>query len=223
MIKTCPFWWKRTKYIVMKEERNMANQKDKSGSSIYNLEEQFSSLELIWKSALQELDNWEEQANYHDQVLLNAVQTYVERVNQSSENMKAITDQFNRELREWEGTAREELLMTTTTIKQLFPKKSYQDINLVFDEIHNKLTNIALTPINALASSNATEKFVQATEQMIELRKKSREQYIENVKQVATIFYGNQKLFLDMIENQFKTALFPLQRYMEKTGEFTKA
>ncbi|WP_318509662.1 hypothetical protein [Bacillus sp. T3] len=183
---------------------------------------QFSSMELLWKSAFQELDSWSELADHYDQVLLNAAKKYVERVNQGTENMKAITEQFNRELQEWEGTAREELLMTTTTIKQLFPKKSYHDINLVFDEIHNKLTNIALTPINALTSTNAVGKYIQATEQMVELRKKGREQYIEKMKQIASILYGNQKLFFDMLEKQFKTAMFPLQKYMEKSGNLRK-
>lgn len=185
-------------------------------------EGQFSSFELLWKSTIQELDSWSELADHYDQVLLKAAKRYVERINQSTENMKAVTEQFNRELQEWEGTAREELLMKTTTIKQLFPKKSYHDINLVFDEIHNKLTNIALTPINTLASTNAIEKYIQATEQMVELRKKGREQYIGKVKQLASIFYGNQKLFFDMLEKQFKTAMFPLQKYMEKSEQFTK-
>lgn len=183
---------------------------------------QFSSFELLWKSAIQELDSWSELADHYDQVLLKAAKRYVERINQSTENMKAVTEQFNRELQEWEGTAREELLMKTTTIKQLFPKKSYHDINLVFDEIHNKLTNMALMPINTLASTNAIRKYIQTTEQMVELRKKGREQYIGKVKQLASIFYGNQKLFFDMLEKQFKTAMFPLQKYMEKSEQFTK-
>ncbi|WP_147533624.1 hypothetical protein [Bacillus marasmi] len=188
-----------------------------------NLDERFdqngsqSSLELVWKNALQQLESWAEQSEYYDQVLLKAVQKYVERVDQNRENLKAITDQFNKELCEWEGTARDELLMTTTIMKQLFPKNSYHDINQVIDDIHSKTAKIIMTPVNALTSEQSISKYVQAIEGFIALRRQTRQQYIENIVRSASVLYGNQKLFVDLFQNQIKAVFFPLQRYMESS------
>lgn len=194
----------------MPNQTNLNKQLDK---------DQYTSLELVWKNALQQLESWAEQSDYYDQVLLTAVQKYVERINQNRENIKAITDQFNKELCEWEGTAREELLMTTTIIKQLFPKKSYHDINQVIDDIHSKTAKILMTPFNALASEQSIGKYVQAVEKYVALRGQARQQYIENVMQTASVFYGNQKMFIDLFQNQFKAIFFPLQRYMENSAK----
>lgn len=176
-----------------------------------------SSLELVWKNSLQQLESWAEQSDYYDQVLIKAVQKYVERINQNRENLKAITDQFNKELCEWEGTAREELLMTTTIIKQLFPKNSYHDINQVIDDIHSKTAKIIMTPVNAFTNEQSIEKYVQAVEGYVAMRRQTRQQYIENIVRSASVIYGNQKLFVDMVQNQFKAVFFPLQRYMESS------
>jgi hypothetical protein len=206
--------WKMVNQTVKEEKSMNVTSFEQSG--------QASSLELIWRNAIQELDTWAEQAEYYDQVLLNAVRKYMQRVNQNRENIKVITDQFNSELREWEETARGELLMTTTMIKQLYPKKSYQDINHVMDDIHNKLGNILMTPVNAFSSAQSCERYTGAIEQLIVLRKNSRQQFVENVKQAANVMYGSQKMIVDLFQNQFKTVFFPLHRYLEKSSELTK-
>jgi hypothetical protein len=176
-----------------------------------------SSLELLWVHVHQELDSWAEQFEYYDQVFLNAVKKYVERVKQDRENMKAITDQFHKEFQEWETAAREDLLMRTTTIQQIFPKKSYHEINQVIDDIQNKMAAIFLTPINAMTNNKALDQYVKAIEQSIFVRKQTRQRLIENVKQSANIIYGIQKQLINILEGQLKAAFFPLQKYMENS------
>ncbi|NMD69669.1 hypothetical protein HHO41_05165 [Bacillus sp. DNRA2] len=183
---------------------------------------QQTSLELVWKNALEQLESWAEQSDYYDQVLLTAVRKYVERVNLNRESLKTITDQFNKELCEWEGTAREELLMTTTIIKQLFPKKSYHDINRVIDDIQSKTAKILITPINAITSEQSTGKYLHAVESYVALRRQARQQYLENIMQTASVFYGNQKMIVNLFQNQFKSIFFPLQRYMESSANIIK-
>ncbi|AGK52150.1 hypothetical protein [Bacillus sp. 1NLA3E] len=198
---------------------NLENQEVDSNQQ--SNEGQLSSLGLLWKNAFQELDSWVERLNYHDEVFLNAARKYVERVNQNRENMNLITEQFNRELREWEGTAREELLMTTTSMQQFFPKKSYHEINEVMDDIQNKTTSIFITPIQAISKGETIDKYLETVEQYMALRKDSREQYINNVKQTANVLYENQKVFVNLFTKQLKTAIFPFQKYMEKSSELT--
>lgn len=207
----------------MPNQTNLENQLANNWTS-RNFSEngQQTSLELVWKNALEQLESWVEQSDYYDQVLLTAVQKYVERVNLNRENLKTITDQFNKELCEWEGTAREELLMTTTIIKQLFPKKSYHDINRVIDDIHSKTAKIFITPINALTSEQSTGKYLHAVESYVELRRQARQQYLQNIMQTASVFYGNQKMIVNLFQNQFKSIFFPLQRYMESSVNIIK-
>jgi hypothetical protein len=179
--------------------------------------EQLSSLEMLWEHAYQELDAWAERLDYQDEILLNAAKKYVEKATQNRENIRAITEQFNRELLDWEATAREEFLMTTTLLQQFFPKNSYHEINQVMDEIHTKTKNLVLTPINAIVVDKAIEKYLQTVEQYVTLRKESRQEYIKNIKQTSNLFYENQKLLFNAFTKQLKTAFFPFQKYMENT------
>lgn len=194
----------------------MTNKNSNQNKKSLDENEQLSTLELIWEHANQEIDSWAQRSEYYDQEFLKAAKKYVDSVNQNREKMKLITDQFNKELQEWEATAREELLMTTTTLQQIFPKKSYHEINQVMDNIQNKMTTLLMTPINVLASAKTFDKYLEAVEQYVSLRKQSRQQYIESVKQTASVFYKNQKMFMNLFENQLKTAVFPFQKYMKE-------
>jgi flagellar biosynthesis/type III secretory pathway chaperone len=188
-----------------------------------NQDNQLSSFELMWKAAFEEVDEWAGRLNHHDDLFLNATKQYVESIKRNQENSKAITEQFKKELLEWEKYAREELLMTTTTIQHFFPVKSYEEINQVVDDIQNKTTSLLSTPIRSLTNGQALDKYLDSVQQYISFRKKGREKYIEGVKSTTNVLYENQKIFVNLFENQVKSALLPFQQYMKTTTESNKS
>ncbi|MCH6268734.1 hypothetical protein [Neobacillus citreus] len=188
-----------------------------------NVENQLSSLELIWKIGFDELDAWANRFNKRDELFLSAVKNYVESVKRNQENLKAVTEQFDREVKEWEKAAREELLVTTTTLQHFFPVKSYEEINKVVDDIQQKTAALLLTPVKALTGGQALDKYLDAVEQYLAFRKKAREKYIDSVKKTTNILYENQKIFVDLFSKQLKAAIFPFQKFMKNAVESTKS
>jgi hypothetical protein len=184
-----------------------------------NQDKQLSSYELLWKAAFDEMDAWAGRLNERDEVFLNATKNYVESIKRNQENSKAITEQFRIELSVWEKYAREELLMTTTTIQHFFPIKSYEQFNQVVDDIQNKTTSLLTTPIRALTNGLALDKYLESVEQYISFRKRSRDKYIQGIKGTTNILYENQKIFVNLFEKQVKSALFPFQQYMKNSTE----
>ncbi|WP_423801534.1 hypothetical protein [Neobacillus sp. SAB-20_R2A] len=188
-----------------------------------NVENQLSSLELIWKIGFDELDAWANRFNKRDELFLSAVKNYVESVKRNQDNLKAVTEQFDREVKEWEKAAREELLVTTTTLQHFFPVKSYEEINKVVDDIQQKTANLLLTPVKALTGGQALDKYLDVVEQYLAFRKKAREKYIESVKKTTNVLYENQKIFVDLFSKQLKAAIFPFQKFMKNAVESTKS
>jgi hypothetical protein len=180
-------------------------------------EVQISSLELLWKHALGELDEWSNRADYRDEIFLKAAKDYSKAIKRNRDNIKAISEQFAKEMAEWERTAREEILMSTTTIQHFVPVRSYEEINQMFDNLQSKASSILYAPFRAVAGNEPTEKAIEMIEQYIALRKESRLQYIRNVKQTAGQIYENQKVFVNLFSNQIKAVLFPFNKYLEKT------
>jgi hypothetical protein len=180
---------------------------------------QLSSFELIWRAAYEEVDEWAGRLNHRDEIFLNATKNFVESIKRNQENSQAITEQFRRELLEWEKYAREELLMTTTTLQHFFPVKSYEQINQVVDDIQTKTTSLLTTPIRTLTTGQALDKYLESVEQYLSFRKRSREKYIEGVKSTTNILYENQKIFVNLFEKQVKSALLPFQQYMKNASE----
>lgn len=197
--------------MVNKNESTIENQENKDN--------QLSSFELIWRAANEEVDEWAGRLNHHDEIFLNATKKFVDSIKRNQDNSQAITEQFKKELLEWEKYAREELLMTTTTIQHFFPVKSYEEINQVVDDIQNKTTSLFTTPIRALTTGQAIDKYLESVEQYLSFRKRSREKYIEGVKSTTNILYENQKIFVNLFEKQVKSALLPFQQYMKNTSE----
>ena len=169
------------------------------------------------------MDEWAETLNEPDELFLNTTKQFVEDIRRNQENGNAISEQFRRELLEWEKYAREELLMTTTTLQQFFPIKSYEEINQVFDDIQHKTTYLLTTPIRALSNGQALDKYIDTVEQCISFRKKSRDEYVKNLKSTTHVLYENQKLFVDQFDKQVKSALFPFQQYIKNVSEPTKS
>ena len=188
-----------------------------------NQDNQLSSFELMWKAAFEEVDEWAGRLNHRDDLFLNATKKYVESIKRNQENSTAITEQFKKELLEWEKYAREELLMTTTTIQHFFPVKSYEEINQVVDDIQNKTTSLLSTPIRSLTNGQALDKYLDSVQQYISFRKNGREKYIEGVKSTTNVLYENQKIFVNLFENQVKSALLPFQQYMKNAAESNKS
>ncbi|MEH7304897.1 hypothetical protein [Neobacillus drentensis] len=183
-----------------------------------------SSLDLLWKLGFNELDAWQERFNKRDARFLEAVKNYVDKLKQNQENAATIAAQFGLELKEWEKTAREELLVTTTPLQHFFPVKSYEEINRVVEDIQNKTAHLLLTPTQALITGqlDALDKYVETVEQYIAYRKNGREKYIESVKKTSSVLYENQKVFVNMFANQVKTAMLPFQSYMKNVTEQSK-
>ncbi|MBV7504022.1 hypothetical protein KW850_01910 [Bacillus sp. sid0103] len=183
-----------------------------------------SSLDLLWKLGFNELDAWKERFNKRDARLLDAVKNYVDKLKQNQDNAATIAAQFGLELKEWEKTAREELLVTTTPLQNFFPVKSYEEINRVVEDIQNKTAHLLFTPAQALITGqlDALDKYVETVEQYIAYRKNGREKYIESVKKTSSVLYENQKVFVSMFAKQVKTAMLPFQSYMKNVTEQSK-
>jgi hypothetical protein len=201
------------------EEKTMGNKNESTIENQEVNENQLSSFELVWKAAYEEVDEWAGRLNQRDEIFLNATKKFVESVKRNQESSQAITEQFRKELLEWEKYAREELLMTTTTIQNFFPVKSYEEINRVVDDIQNKTTSLLTTPIRTLSSGQALDKYLDSVEQYLSFRKRSREKYIEGVKSTTNILYENQRIFVNLFEKQVKSALLPFQQYMKNASD----
>jgi hypothetical protein len=182
------------------------------------LEKELSSLDLLWKLGFDELDAWAERFNKQDERFLEAVRNYVEKAKQNQENVIAVASQFGLELKEWEQSTREELLMTTTSLQYFFPVKSYEEINQVVEDIQHSSAQILITPVQKLTTVQiqSLDKLLETVEQYISMRKKGREKYLESVKKTTNVLYENQKLFVDVFTKQVKSAILPFQKYLKK-------
>lgn len=185
-------------------------------------EQNLSSLELLWNNAYQELDKWAERGNYRDEIFLNAVKDYAESIKRNRDNIKEVTEQFNRELAEWQRTAREEFLMSTTAIQHFFPIRSYEEINQLFDRIQKSTAGILSAPYRAVNPDQAMERYVGMVEKYIELRKKGRNEYVQTVKKTTNIVQQNQRVFVNLFSKQVKS-LFPFNKHMEKPEDTVKS
>ncbi|ULT58361.1 hypothetical protein L1999_07520 [Neobacillus drentensis] len=185
-------------------------------------EEPFSSLDLLWHHAFGELDEWAKRANQRDGLFIKAAKQFAEGVKRNQGNLIELASQFYQEFSSWEKTAREEFLMSTTSLQHFFPLRSYEDINAQIDQVQEKTLTILAAPCERFASTLSMDKYLEMIEKYIALRKRGREQYIKTVKQAGNLIYENQKSFVNLFARQIKTLLFPLSKYLEKPDEFIK-
>ncbi|MGJ7910420.1 hypothetical protein [Neobacillus sp. LXY-1] len=186
-------------------------------------EEQLSSLDMLWKLAFKELDEWAKRADFRDEVLLKQAQLFVDSIQRNQENIKSVTEKFSQEFSEWEKTARDEFLMSTTSLSHFFPLKSYEEINQQIEKIQKTALSMLQKPCQTMTNNQALEKYFDMIEQYIALRKKYRKQYLNTIKQAGNLVYENQKGFVDLFAKQVKTFMFPLNKYLEKAEELTKS
>jgi hypothetical protein len=193
------------------------------GTSIENDQEQFSSLDILWNHAFRELDQWVKHADFRDDVFLKQAMYFSDSIKRNQETIKSAREQFSKEFTNWERTAREELLMSTTALQHIFPKKSYEEINQQIDQIQTRTAAILRTPIQMTVSTQLMEQYLQMIDQYIALRKNGRKQYVKTLKQAASLIYESQKGLVNLLTGPFKAFMFPLNKYMEKTEETTKS
>ncbi|MEH7096264.1 hypothetical protein [Neobacillus vireti] len=185
-------------------------------------EEQFSSLDMLWHQAFGELDEWAKRANQRDGLFFKAAKQFADGVQRNQGNLIELASQFYQEFSAWEKTAREEFLMSTTSLQHFFPLKSYEDINAQIDQVQEKTLNILAAPCERFASTLSMDRYLEMIEKYIALRKRGREQYINTVKQAGNLIYENQKSFVNLFARQIKTLMFPLSKYLEKSEEIIK-
>jgi hypothetical protein len=186
-------------------------------------QEQFSSLDILWKNAFNELDQWAKHADFRDDVFLKQAMCFAESIKRNQENIKSVREQFNKEFVNWERTAREEFLMSTTVLQHIFPKRSYEDINEQIDQIQKRTASILSTPLQMGVNNQMMDQYFDMIERYIAVRKKGRKQYINTLKQSASLIYESQKGFVGLFIGQLKSFMFPLNKYMEKAEEVTKS
>lgn len=178
-----------------------------------------SSLALLWNQALGQVDAWAKRAEFNEEVLLQSASQFAENVKRNQHNIKELTEQFSRDLRNWEKTAREELLTTTAGMQYLFPVKSYEEINTQLDDVQNKTAKLTLSPLGHLLNSEQVDKYVSGLVRYIEFRRNNRNLYVKNVKETASIIQENQLAFFKIMTDQVKNVFFPFQRYMDNREE----
>jgi len=182
-------------------------------------EKSLTSVELMLSQYTQQLDNWAEQANSRDVNLFETVKNIVNNMRHTQTNMNEMITQISREIQEWEKISREEFLTRTTPIQNLFPIRSYEDINKQLNYFQKKITELPLKPLQNLSNINQIEGYLSSVEKFIELRRINRELYVENAKKAATIFLSNQTTFFKMASDQMQNAFFPFRRFMNTVSE----
>jgi BMFP domain-containing protein YqiC len=186
-------------------------------------QEQFSSLDILWKHAFNELDQWAKHADFRDDMLLKEAMCFAESIKRNQKNIKSVREQFNKEFANWEVTAREEFLMSTTVLQHIFPKRSYEEINQQIDQIQKRTASVLSTPLQMVVNNQIMDQYFDMIERYIAVRKKGRKQYVNTLKQAASLIYESQKGFVGLFTGQLKSFMFPLNKYMEKAEEVTKS
>lgn len=213
--------------MAAKKDNLKESLKDEKQGEEINVEDEneasLSSLDLLGRYAIHELDEWAKCADHRDEVFFKELRRCSKSVQRNQGNIKAIVEQFTKELTEWEKIARDEFLMSTTTFQHFFPIRSYEEINAQIDQIQKRVLSLLNTPCQTMANCQAIEKYLEMIGQYIDLRKKGRLQYINTLKQAGNLLYEFQKGFVNLCTKQFKELIFPLNKYMEKTEEPTKS
>jgi hypothetical protein len=207
--------------LILEEEVKMTEGEESTETQ--DDQEQLSSLDILWNHAFRELDQWAKHADFRDDVFLKEAMYFAESIKRNQENIKSVREQFSREFANWERTAREEILMSTTALQHIFPKRSYEEINQQIDQIQSRTIAILRTPLQMSVSNQLMEQYFQIIKQYIALRKNGRKQYIKTLIQAASLIYESQKGFVNLFTGQLKTLMFPLNKYMEKAEELTKS
>lgn len=199
------------------------NQEIEKENVIEESDDQLTSLDTLWRLAFKELDEWAKLGDFRDEAFLKQAGLFADGIRRNQENLKVIVEQFNKDFEVWERMAREEFLMSTTSLAHFFPLKSYEDINAQIDQIQEKTMSILKTPYQKITTHQAADKYLEIIDQYISVRKKIRKQYLNSVKQAGNLIFENQKSFVNLFARRIKSIMFPLNKYLEKTDEIIKS
>lgn len=217
---------KEEKPIMEKTDHKVVNEEfnaQKQNENIEETGEQITSLDILWRHAFREVDEWAKYADYRDEVFLKEAIHFVETIQRNQGTIKEVTEQFNHEFAKWEKATRDEFLMSTTPLQHFFPKVSYEEINRLIDQIQNRTMSILSAPGQVIANAQGTEQYLSIIKQFIALRKAGREQYIKTIKQAASVIHDSQKGIIDLFVRQVKGFINPLNKYLDKEEEITKS
>ena len=184
---------------------------------------QLSSLDVLWHNAFNELDEWAKRSDFRDEVFLKEAKFFADSIQRNQENIEEMAEKFNKEFTEWERTAREEFLMSTTSLQHFFPLKSYEEINAQIDQLQKRTMSILSTPCQVISKNQVMDKYLKMIEEYVSLRKKGRKQYLKATKQVGNLIYENQKGFVNLFARQIKPLMFPFNKYLDKEEEMTNS
>lgn len=120
-------------------------------------------------------------------------------------------------------SAREEFLTATAGFQYIFPVKSYEEINRVSEDIQEKTAEISSLPLRNLTNSENYTRIVESVKSYINLRKKSRSQYVARIKELSKVIQDNQQNMIQLYTQYAKNMLFPIQKYIEQSKEFTES
>ncbi|WP_209123730.1 hypothetical protein [Alkalihalobacillus sp. BA299] len=186
-------------------------------------DDHFTSLDLLWKQSLQELDAWSERASSREEALLRYTKKIVANSKRNQENIKELIEQFVKEQRDWEKVAREELLTSTSHLQYLFPIQSFEEINRILDNFQNKATELSKIPMYSLNNAEVLDRFVESVERFVAFRKNSRLQFVNNLKGTLKIIHENQRGMVELFTKQVKNVLFPFNMYIERSEKMTNS
>lgn len=179
--------------------------------------------ELLLDQSLKQIDRWAKNEEFREELLIQSVKHFGENLKQGQANTKEVSEQFSKQIQEWEKASREQFLTTVAPLHHLFPIMSFEQINEQLDHVQKKTAEMALTPLHHLLKEDFVDGYMSTLEKYVEYRKNSREKYVSNVKETTSMIYRNQSELVQMVKNQFKNMFNPLHRFMEQPNEGAKS
>jgi hypothetical protein len=185
-------------------EMTVVNKFEKNGSLI----------DQLWNQAIQKIDDWDEEENFREVVLLQTSKGLAENVKQNQTNVSELINQITLELFELEEMTREQLLTSTTGLHNLTLLNSFEEINYQMDQIKNLSSELLTSPLDNLLKGNYSETIINTLDKYIEHRRNVRNLYVKNIKETFSIIRKNQITFINFLTNPLENVFFPLNKYM---------
>jgi len=185
------------------------------------LDKNVSSVELLWNQAFINLDSWVEREEVREDHFLQSAKNLAENVKKNQTNFKELSKQFSKELFELENKSKEELLLATISLRNLFPIKSNEEINKQLGYLKNKTTELVSKPFDQMENAKFVENYVSLVEKYIEFKRNNRNLYVSNVKETALNIQANQCALLNLITKSVRNVMFPFNKFIERSNEVT--
>lgn len=182
-----------------------------------------ATVDLLWGQALEELDAWDRRESEREETFVKSFELCINDVQRRQKSAEEIVNHLMNKQREWEKSAREEFLTATAGFQYIFPVKSYEEINRVSEDIQEKTAEISSLPLRNLTNSENYTRIVESVKSYINLRKKSRAQYVARIKELSKVIQDNQQNMIQLYTQYAKNMLFPIQKYIEQSKEFTES